>query len=128
MRRVINSCVFRKGEGIEKIVNSYSAHSGPVYSIHRNPTYPKVGPVYSIHRNPTYYKVGFNPIIEFLQSKNDCGFNLNEEKIITLPYADDFCLITTDLRKHQKIQNEIKSKIESMRMRLKLADQVSLAE
>ena len=45
----------------------------------------------------------FNPIIEFLQSKNDCGFNLNEEKIITLPYADDFCLKTTDLRKHQKI-------------------------
>ena len=39
----------------------------------------------------------FNPIIEFLQSKNDSGFNLNEEKIITLPYADDFCLITTDL-------------------------------
>ncbi|XP_023343894.1 dynein intermediate chain 3, ciliary [Eurytemora carolleeae] len=33
---------FRKGEGIEKIVNSYSAHSGPVYSIHRNPTYPKI--------------------------------------------------------------------------------------
>jgi len=62
----------------------------------------------------------FNPIIEFLQSKNDCGFNLNEEKIITLPYADDFCLITTDLRKHQKIQNEIKSKIESMGMRLTL--------
>ena len=26
--------------------------------------------------------------IEFLQSKNDCGFNLNGEKIITLPYAD----------------------------------------
>ena len=59
----------------------------------------------------------FNPIIEFLQSKNDCGFNLNEEKIIILPYADDFCLITTDLRKHQKIPNEIKSKIESMGMR-----------
>jgi len=32
----------------------------------------------------------FNQIIESLQSKNDCGFNLNEEKIITLPYADDF--------------------------------------
>jgi len=63
--------------------------------------------------------MAFNPIIEFLQSKNDCGFNLNEEKINTLPYADDFYLITTDLRKHQKIQNEIKSQIESMEMRLK---------
>jgi len=69
----------------------------------------------------------FNPIIEFLQSKNDCGFNLNEEKIITLPYADNFCLITTDLRKHQKIQNEIKSKIESMGMRLKPAKCRSLS-
>ena len=39
------------------------------------------------------------------ESKNDCGFNLNEEKIIILPYADDFCLITTDLRKLQKIKN-----------------------
>ena len=44
--------------------------------------------------------------------------SLNGEKIITLPYADDFCLITKDLRKHQNIQNEIKFKIESMRMRL----------
>jgi len=63
----------------------------------------------------------FNPIIEFLQSKIDRGFNLNEWKINTLPYADDFCLITKDLRKHQKIQNELKSKIESMGMRLKPA-------
>ena len=65
---------------------------------------------------------------------NDYEFNLNGE-IITLPYAYDFCLITTDLRKHQNIQNEIKSKIESMGMRLKPAkcryfppDQVYLAE
>ena len=71
--------------------------------------------------SPIIFLMVFNPIIELLQSKNDCGFNLNGEKIITLPYADDFCLITTDLRKHQKIQNEIKSKIESMGMRLKPA-------
>ena len=60
----------------------------------------------------------FNPIIEFLQSKNDCGSEWRELSI-TLPYTDDFCLITTDLRKHKKIQNEIKSKVESMGMRLK---------
>jgi len=63
----------------------------------------------------------FNPIIEFQQSRNDCGFNLNGEKLITLTYSNELCLITTDLRKHQKIQNEIKSKIESMGMRLKSA-------
>ena len=43
------------------------------------------------------------------------------KKYESMPYADDFCLIATDLRKHQKIQNEIKSKIESMGMRLKPA-------
>ena len=49
------------------------------------------------------------------------NMNLNGEKIITLPHAGDFCLITTYLRKYQKIQNEIKSKIESMEMKLKPA-------
>jgi hypothetical protein len=34
--------VSRKGAGIEKIVATYKAHSGPVYTIQRNPTYPKV--------------------------------------------------------------------------------------
>ena len=43
-----------------------------------------------------------------------------KRKLLLCP-ADDFCLITTDLRKHQKIPNEIKSKIESMGMRLKPA-------
>ena len=65
----------------------------------------------------------FNPIIEFLQSKSECGFNMNGVKIITLPYA---CLIKTDLRKHQKFQNEIKSKIESMGMGLKPAKSFSI--
>ena len=44
----------------------------------------------------------------------------NGEKIITLPYADDFCLITTDLKTGES-QNDIKFKIESMGMRLKPA-------
>ena len=62
----------------------------------------------------------FNPIFEFLQSKNNCGFNLNREKIFTLPYADDFCPITTDFKTGES-PNEIKFKIESMGMRLKTA-------
>ena len=41
------------------------------------------------------------------------------EKIITLPFADDFCLITTNKRTHQRLQNEINLKIESMGFRLK---------
>ena len=37
-----------------------------------------------------------------------------EKKFITLPYADDFCLITTNKRTHQKLINEIDENIESM--------------
>ena len=48
--------------------------------------------------SPIIFLMVFNPSIELIPtSKNDCGFNLNGEKIITLTYADDFCLITTDL-------------------------------
>ena len=42
-----------------------------------------------------------------------------EKKFITLPYADDFCLITTNKRTHQKLINEIDDNIESMGMKLK---------
>jgi len=34
--------------------------------------------------SPIIFLMVFNPIIEFPQSKNDCGFNLNGDKIITL--------------------------------------------
>ena len=36
-----------------------------------------------------------------------------------MPYADDFCIITTDLRKHQKIIHTINSYTQSMGMKLK---------
>lgn len=39
--------------------------------------------------------------------------------IITIPYADDFCLITTNLKSHQKIINEIHRNINSMGMKFK---------
>ena len=41
------------------------------------------------------------------------------EHFVTLPYADDFCLITTDLRTHQRILNQIAEKINSMGMKIK---------
>ena len=51
------------------------------------------------------------------------GYKLHSDSkttpIITLPYADDFCLITTDIRTYQKIRNEIQSNICSMGMKLK---------
>ncbi|XP_072050342.1 uncharacterized protein [Amphiura filiformis] len=41
------------------------------------------------------------------------------EKYITLPFADDFCLITGDKRKHQKIMSEIHQITKSMNLTLK---------
>ena len=38
---------------------------------------------------------------------------------VTLPYADDFCLISTHKGTHQKIINKIHSHVSSMGMKLK---------
>ena len=44
---------------------------------------------------------------------------INNERVITLPYADDLCLITQDLRTQQCLINQINSHIQSMGMLLK---------
>ena len=50
----------------------------------------------------------FNPIIQHLKSMEDrYGYDLDGSKYITLPFADDFCLITSNKRHHQKIMDEI---------------------
>ena len=79
--------------------------------------------------SPIIFLLAFNPIIQFLTTKIDSGYNLSlksnieeipqERKLITLPYADDFCLITTHQRTHQKLINEIDTNIQSMGMMLK---------
>ena len=52
------------------------------FSTHRFPF--KRGVFQSDPLGPIIFLMFFNPIIKFLQSKNDCGFNLNGDKIITL--------------------------------------------
>jgi hypothetical protein len=47
------------------------------------------------------------------------GYNLEDTQFITLPYADDFCLITTNKRTHQRLMNKINSNINSMGLKLK---------
>ena len=59
-----------------------------------------------------------------MEKKFGYNFNRAEEEdpsksFITLPYADDFCLITTHQRTHQKLINTINTNIESMGMLLK---------
>ena len=74
--------------------------------------------------SPTIFLMVFNPVLLKLKNMEEkFGYKLHSENmttpIITLPYADDFCLITTNLKTHQNIMNEIESNINSMGMKLK---------
>ena len=47
------------------------------------------------------------------------GYKIKENPFITLPYADDFCIITTDKRTHQRLMNQVSDKINSLGMKIK---------
>ena len=70
--------------------------------------------------SPIIFLIVFNPIIEYLKMKEDTyGYDLNGSRYITLPFADDFCLITSDKRRHQKIMTEINDITKTMNLTLK---------
>ena len=70
--------------------------------------------------SPVVFLMVFNPILESLKLDEErFGYLLEEKKIITLPYADDFCVITTHKRTHQNLINTIHSHTQSMGMKLK---------
>ena len=70
--------------------------------------------------SPIIFLLVFNPIIQVLKNHESLhGYNMEGEKYITLPFADDFCLITSDKRKHQKIMGEIHEITKSMNLTLK---------
>ena len=69
--------------------------------------------------SPIIFVLTFQPIINFLLQNENFGVELNGQKMITLPYADDFCLITTNMRTQQKLINQLNSHIQSMGMKLK---------
>ena len=63
--------------------------------------------------------MAFQPILDYLYSQKSSGYNLKNEDIITFPYSDDFCLITTNKRTHQKLMTEIDKRVTSMGMNVK---------
>ena len=66
------------------------------------------------------FPMAFNPVLLHLKlQEENIGYKLNNAHIVTLPYADDFCLITTHMRTHQNMINIITRHINSMGMRLK---------
>ena len=71
--------------------------------------------------SPIIFLLVFNPILQELQTQTHKGYKLGEFSYVTLPYADDFCLISTHQATHQKLINKIHSHISSMGMKLKLS-------
>ena len=70
--------------------------------------------------SPIIFLMVFNPIIQSLQNQSEkFGYKLGDLSYITLPYADDFCLITTNKRSHQNLINQIQSQVSSLGMKLK---------
>ena len=70
--------------------------------------------------SPIIFLMVFNSIIQHLKSMEDrYGYDLDGSKYITLPFADDFCLITSNKRHHQKIMDEIHDITKAMNLTLK---------
>ena len=69
--------------------------------------------------SPIIFILCFNPIIRSLESNLKYGYSVNDTKIITAPFADDFCLITGNKRTHQRLINTISDQTKSMGLKLK---------
>ena len=69
--------------------------------------------------SPIIFILTFQPVIDFIIKSERFGVMINDQRVITLPYADDFCLITTDMRTQQRLISEINFHIQSMGMQLK---------
>ena len=69
--------------------------------------------------SPVIFLMCFNPIIDYLESINNKGFSTGDRNIINLPYADDFCVITSNKTTHQKILDDINGKVKSIGMKIK---------
>ena len=70
--------------------------------------------------SPIIFLICFNPLLEDLKTFGGSdGYCLNDIPYITLPFADDFNLITRDIRKHQKLMARLQDLTSSMGLRLK---------
>ena len=60
----------------------------------------------------------FNPIIEYLKTEIKHGYILDGNNIISTPFADDFNIITTNKKTHQRIINNISKYAATMNLKL----------
>ncbi len=61
----------------------------------------------------------FNPLIQFIKSEIKFGYDLDGTKYISTPFADDFYLIKTNSKTHQRIINNILWHANSTKLSLK---------
>ena len=70
--------------------------------------------------SPIIFLMCFNPILEDLKRFEESdGYCLNGKPYISLPFADDFNLITRDVRKHKKLMTHLQDRTSSMGLKLK---------
>ena len=78
--------------------------------------------------SPVIFLMCFNPILEDLKRfEVSDGYSLDGMSFITLPFADDFNLITRDVRKHKKLMARLHKLTTSMGLKLKPAKCRSLS-
>ncbi len=69
--------------------------------------------------SPTIFITVFNPLLEYLQTEQKHGYYRNKNTpIISTPFADDFNVITSNARSHQRIISNIECFAKSMNLTL----------
>ena len=106
---------------VQYIANLYASLNGTV----RGPTWSSEpfrfnkGVFQGDPLSPIIFLIVFDPIIQHLKIvESQYGYDLNGTRYITLPFADDFCLITTHKRTHQRLMNELSELTASMNLTL----------
>ena len=69
--------------------------------------------------SPIVFLLVFNPILQDLQNQSNKGYKLGDESYVSLPYADDFCLISTRRATHQNLIDKIHSQVSTMGLKLR---------
>ena len=103
------------------INNLYSNISGTVTGPGWNSTrFPfKRGVFQGDPLSPTIFICVFNPLLEYLLSEQKHGYHLPKDTpIISTPFADDFNVITTNSRTHQRILNNVEKYASTMNLNL----------
>ncbi len=67
--------------------------------------------------SPTIFITVFNPLLEYLKSESKHGYKLNNNtNIISTPFADDFNVITSHSKVHQRILRNVENFAKSMNL------------